>query len=115
VAMPRFKATYEGDVKKPLTALGMGPAFTGDADFSGMFAQGKNRIDKVKHKAVLEVKEEGAEAAAATAVIMTRAALVPSQIEPTVVFDRPFLCAICDDATGALVFLGAIYHPERLP
>jgi len=115
VAMPRFKETFEGDMKEPLIALGMGPAFSRDADFSGMFTQGKNRISKVKHKAVLEVKEEGAEAAAATAVIMTRAIALPQTPEPTVVFDRPFLCAICDDATGAVVFLGAIYHPEKLP
>jgi serpin B len=115
VGMPRFKATFEGDMKEPLIALGMGTAFSGDADFSGMFTHGKNRIIKVKHKAVLEVKEEGAEAAAATAVIMTRAVLLPQTTEPTVVFDRPFLCAICDDATGAIVFLGAIYHPEKLP
>jgi serpin B len=115
VAIPRFKATFEGEMKKPLSALGMAPAFSADADFSGMFTRGKNRIDKVKHKAVLEVKEEGAEAAAATAVITTRAAYTPEAPEPTVLFDRPFLCAICDDETGAVVFLGAIYHPEPLP
>jgi serpin B len=114
VAMPRFKATFEGEMKKPLSALGMAPAFRADADFSGMFTRGKNRIDKVKHKAVLEVKEEGAEAAAATAVITKRAVFTPEAPEPTVVFDRPFLCAISDDETGAVVFLGAIYHPEPL-
>ena len=59
--------------------------------------------------ASLEVNEEGAEAAAATALI-----LVPlSMSYPTVVaFDRPFLFFITNKKTGNVLFAGRVNNPE---
>jgi serpin B len=58
------------------------------------------------------VDEEGTEAAAATAVIMMRAAAVAPE-EP-VVFraDRPFLYLIRHRDTGAILFLGRMQDPR---
>lgn len=110
VFLPRFKAKFDAELSESLSALGMADAFDEiKADFRGMTGDTSLFIKLVRHQAVLEVNEEGAEAAAATGVVMQLKG-VPREI----VFraDRPFLCAIRDDETGALLFLGIINNPE---
>ena len=53
------------------------------------------------------VDEKGTEAAAATAVAISEAVSAPA----TVVIDKPFLFAIRDDATGAILFTGRVTNP----
>jgi len=105
VNLPRFTVSEKVDLTDPLTDLGMpiGPG----ADFSPMGLPGAY-IHKVMHSTFLEVNEEGTTAAAATADIMTMSAREPLNI----VVDHPFLCAIRDDQTGALLFVGAIRDPK---
>ena len=74
----------------------MKDAFTGAADFSGMDGNSSGlSIAAVLHKAFIDVKEEGTEAAAATAVVMMPGAMVPPS---GIVFraDHPFLFLIRD-------------------
>lgn len=103
--LPRFKMEYGiKNLNDSLTALGMGEAFTDAADFSGI--RKGVYISRVLHKAVIEVNEEGSEAAAATMVEMQEAALV----EPlTFIADRPFVFVIADDETGTILFMGKLY------
>ena len=109
VFLPRFKAEYSGHLRGPLSALGMGSAFERGADFRPM-GLNDSFIGEVIHKAVLDVDEEGTTAAAATAVIMTRAARLPP---PTVMrVDRPFFLALRDNATGTILFEGLIRDPQ---
>jgi serine protease inhibitor len=114
IVLPRFKLVYEATLNDALKALGMGIAFDGRrADFSGMIADGKPsaNIDEVKHKTFVEVNEEGTEAAAATSIGMVRMTMAP-QRNFSMIVDRPFFCAIRDNQTGALLFMGAIIDPE---
>lgn len=115
VEVPRFKAEYKSEIKETLMALGMNKCFSG-ADFSrfGSSPKGPIVIGRVLHKAVLEVNEEGAEAAAATAVEMKLESA--SRREGPFIFsaDRPFAVAIVDCGTGSVLFAGAIYDPEKL-
>ena len=61
--------------------------------------------------ASLEVNEEGAEAAAATAMILAPL----SMSYPTVViFDHPFLFFITNKKTGTILFAGRVNSPETL-
>lgn len=108
VVLPRFKVEYEAELNDALTALGMGVAFTSKANFRGMCAR-PLFISKVRHKTFMEVNEEGTEAAASTAVIMKR--LSPPQKFKMVV-DRPFFCAIRDNKTGTVLFMGSIVEPK---
>jgi len=112
ITMPRFTLECTFDLNDVLTALGMGIAFDPDrADFSGMVAE-QAWIDRVKHKTYVEVDEEGTEAAAVTSVGMALSAAAPEPEPFQMVVDRPFLCAIRDNATGLILFMGAVVDPE---
>jgi serpin B len=113
-AMPRYTATFRAELNAPLTHLGMSQAFEpGTADFSNLVEPPQRAyISLVVHRAFVRVDEEGTEAAAATAVTM-RATAVMMPPEKRMIVDRPFLIAIRDDRTKQILFLGAIYDPER--
>lgn len=110
IKIPRFKMDYESSLNEPLKAMGMGVAFVrGKADFSGMRDQNDLYISKVKHKAVVEVNEEGTEAAAATSVGI---ALVSAPRRFTFIADHPFLMMIRDQRTDAILFMGVVVDPK---
>lgn len=111
VALPRFKMTSEFSLKKTLTSLGMRLAFVpGGADFTGMSGSGKNlHIAAVVHKAFVDVNEEGTEAAAATAVVVT----TKGGLRMTPIFraDHPFVFLIRDNRSGSILFMGRMMNP----
>lgn len=112
VSLPKFKFSWGTEsLKEPLKAMGMTDAFQlGAADFSGMEPKKELYISNVFHKAFVAVDEDGTEAAAATAVVMTSGA-VPA--EPKAVdVNRPFLFMI-RDASGAVLFLGQVVDPSQ--
>jgi serpin B len=69
-------------------------------------------IGQIVHAAIIEVAEEGTEAAAATAATMVAKAI---RSPPAQMFrvDRPFLFAIVDETTGAVLFEGRIADPRQ--
>jgi serine protease inhibitor len=110
--LPRFKLEAEAELSRVLKSMGMGLAFTDEADFRDMTAARPTSIGVVRHKAFVEVNEEGTEAAAATAVVMTRAVAARGP-EPVVMrIDRPFFFAIRDEPTGLVLFMGCVYDPQ---
>ncbi len=67
IALPKFATSIKTDLKQLLIGMGMSTAFSpGVADFSGM-TDGV-WIEKIYHKATIELNEEGTEASAATVV-----------------------------------------------
>lgn len=104
--LPRFQLRERLDLSAVLKKMGLSQAFTPEADFSGISAKNGLFIDKVIHQATLDIKEEGAQAAAATAVLMKRESATPS-----VVVNRPFLFLIRDRATGGILFMGRLLNP----
>ena len=108
--LPRFTFRTSVSLKEQLAALGMPLAFTGDADFSGITTAEQLHIGAVLHQAFIAVDEEGTEAAAATAVVGRAGSARPEG--KALVVDRPFLFAIVDDATGAVLFLGRVTDPS---
>ncbi|MFC1718775.1 serpin family protein [Candidatus Poribacteria bacterium] len=106
VYLPRFKLEYKVKLNDALSSLGMGVAFGNGADF-GRMCPTPAFISEVNHKAFVEVNEEGTEAAAATVVEIAKLGGGPIAI----VFDRPFFCAIRDNETGALLFMGSVVDP----
>ncbi len=109
VMIPRLKIEYGGDLLTGLIALG-GNEIAGD-DLAGIGA-GPLQISSVMHKAIVEVNEEGTEAAAVTAVMLGRGVSRPSK-RFTLIADRPFFMAIRDNGTGAVLFTGIIWNPTQ--
>jgi serpin B len=115
LTLPRFTFDWGANLAGALGRVGMGLAFDAlRADFSGM--NGLSAPDPRAlffshcfHSAHVEVTEEGTEAAAATAAVGMILGL------PSAVFqaDRPFLFAIRDRRSGALLFLGRVADPSR--
>jgi len=105
---PRFKFSYQNLLNEELSDLGMGVAFSGAADFSGINGTGGICISKVLHKSFVEVNEEGTEAAAVTVVEMEYTSAGPGN---TLKIDKPFLFAIREVKTGTVLFIGRVQNP----
>ena len=110
IKIPRFQLEYDVVLNPALTALGMGIVFEDErADFSGMTSHSV-LIDRIKHKTFVEVNEEGTEAAGVTSVgISTTSVNLAKPFE--MIVNRPFFCAIGDDRTGTILFMGSILNP----
>ena len=108
VALPKVNMAAQVSMKPLLSKLGMGVAFTASADFAGLSPQACC-IGLVEHAATLQVGEQGTVASAATAVGIGASA---SRVEsPAVVFDRPYLLLVTDQATGEPLFLARVANP----
>jgi serpin B len=120
LVLPRFKTSFDVDLVSQFRAGGMTRAFDARlADFSGMSARPPSEvpiaIGSIRHRATIEVMEDGTEAAAATVVgVEARAAPGPQQRVEIERFyaDHPFLFAIIDDASGAVLFQGRMVDPR---
>jgi serpin B len=108
VTMPRFEVETQADLIPPLKSFGMSAAF-GDADFSGISDE-PLFVSAVVHQANISVDEKGTEAAAATAIAM---ALSAPHGDVEVHANRPFLFAVRDRQTGAVLFLGHVADPSQ--
>jgi serpin B len=112
IQLPRLKYEYEIKLDQVLSDMGMGIAFTGNADFTGINKGGNLKIDYVKHKTFIEVNEQGTEAAAVTVVAIELTSVGPPQnIQFRV--NSPFFYAITEKDTGAILFMGTVKNPKE--
>lgn len=107
VGIPKFKFSFEKELKDILTDMGMGIAFTENADFTQINPLGDLFISKVKHKTFIDVNEKGTEAAAVTSVGISITSLPPSFIA-----DRPFIFIIRESESNAILFIGKVENPN---
>lgn len=109
VELPRFSLKYERILNEELKALGMrAPFFGGGADFTRMSPLGRDLfIQFVKQNTFVAVDEVGTEAAAVTTV-----GIGIVSAPPAIRVDRPFVFAIRERFSGAILFIGKIV---RLP
>ena len=112
VTIPKFRAESEFSLRETLSRLGMANAFTGSADFSGINGAHNLTLADVRHKAFVDVSEEGTEAAAATG---TSVALVRMIVPDTPAFraDHPFLFLIRDTRSPVILFAGQLMNARR--
>lgn len=117
LALPRFKATFSADLVPSFVQQGMTRAFdTKLADFSGITghlpSETPAAIGAILHRAIIDVMEDGTEAAAATAVTVSVLSAPRPQQPEVFQVDRPFLFALIDNASGAILFQGRIVDPR---
>jgi serpin B len=94
----------------------------GKADLSDMAAEdgtsaGRKRLalQSVMHKAVIEVNEEGTEAAAVTSTTMCGCSLNSPPPPPRVDFvaDHLFAFFVIEEVSGAILFAGHVLDPAQ--
>lgn len=115
VTMPKFSVKSVVPAKSALVALGMPLPFTTEADFPKLVSPAfpEVYVSDVLHQATISVDENGTEASAATAIATVSVLITdPNPPEPLIVnIDRPFLFALRDNPTGAVLFLGQVVTP----
>lgn len=114
IYLPKFKFETSYGLNDYLKELGMQEAFASSADFSGITGGKDLFISSVVHKAFIEINEEGTEAAAATAVIMSYTSVNGGG--PTrIIFDadHPFLFLIQHKETDTILFMGKVSNPSE--
>ena len=112
VALPKFRSESEFSLRDVLAQLGMRDAFQRSADFSGIDDRRDLFLSVVRHKAFVDVSEEGTEAAAATGIGVSLVSAVVSPARVSFRADHPFLFFIRDTRTGLLLFAGRLFNPR---
>ncbi|XP_075826057.1 serpin B9-like [Microtus pennsylvanicus] len=109
VFLPKFKLKEDYDMESVCQHLGMVDVFQGSkADLSGMSPERDLCVSKCVHKCVMEVNEEGAEAAAASSMMVRGCGVA---VDPTFRADHPFLFFIRHNKTNSLLFCGRFSSP----
>ncbi|HSN43116.1 MAG TPA: serpin family protein [Propionibacteriaceae bacterium] len=109
LTFPEWKQRSTLTLRRPLTALGMGDAFTGRADFSGVTTAEPLTISEVHHQVFVAVDKYGTEAAAATGIGVVGGSA--PQEPRTLTLDRPFCWVIHDRDTRTPLFVGSVADP----
>ena len=110
LTMPKFDFESRLALHEILPEMSMPAAFDADtADFSGIADPSDLYIGVALHQANITVDEKGTEAAAVT-IIGVEATGAPESAEITL--DRPFLFAIVERETGAVLFMGRVVNPS---
>jgi len=108
--LPRFKIEDEFLLRQPIMNVGMKQMF------SGGFANITDLplwVSEIIQKTHIEVNEEGTEAAAVTAVVLTGFSGRGRRVEPIRFFaDRPFMFLIRERSTGTILFMGRVDDPN---
>jgi serpin B len=104
IALPKFRLAYEADLTEPLSEMGIGVALDGRrADFGALCPRTRLHVSSLAHKACLDVNEQGAADGADSAQ--------SGEDDFFMAVDRPFVCAVGDNATGTPLFLGSVVNP----
>lgn len=109
VFLPKFKLEMTYDMVSVLQGLGVLEAFqSGRADFSAMSPSEGLCLSALAHKSVVEVDEEGTEAAAASAMLQVDSCMVN---QPRFCADHPFLFFIRHNGSRSTLFCGRFSSP----
>lgn len=110
IGLPKFKLGYRTELRSTLENIGV-PTIFGNADFSNLSDE-PVQVDNILHETMIEVSEEGSEAAGVSGSILgTRSGVIQRPKELN--FDRPFLFVIQDHKNNVPLFTGKIVDPLK--
>ncbi|HCY43466.1 MAG TPA: proteinase inhibitor I4 serpin [Prolixibacteraceae bacterium] len=109
VYLPKFEFKFDNSLVDELMALGMTDAF-GNANFSGIADAADLVISEVMHKSYIKVDERGTEAAAVTGITVE---LTSMPVDNSFRADHPFVFAIREKDTEAILFIGKVMNPVQ--
>ena len=117
VQFPKFKIDFEIELSENFKSLGLLLPFSDQADFSKLSEVAMSdriRISLIQHKVFFEVNEEGAQAAAATAVVLKGRSMIPKSKE--FIANRPFIYEIVriNSATSEDILFVGFFKPEKV-
>jgi len=108
LAMPKFKLDFGVFLQNALGGIGIRDL--SDPINCDLARIGHNMsVDLIIHKAMIDVDEQGTEAAAVTIGAAYGSPVPPPPVVMRV--DHPFIFSICDTVTGQVLFLGTIFVP----
>ncbi|NXA11251.1 A1AT antiproteinase, partial [Sapayoa aenigma] len=108
--LPKFSVSGSYDVKNLFEKMGVTEVFSDQADLSGVAEKTLLKVSKAIHKAMVDVRENGTEAAAVTMLEIVPLSL-PFPPPPQITLNRPFLIIIIDQTIHSMLFLGKIVNP----
>ncbi|XP_036986225.2 alpha-1-antichymotrypsin [Artibeus jamaicensis] len=111
IFLPKFSVSSNYNLKDVLSQLGMRQVFTTEADLSGVTGTKGLMVTQVVHRTLIDVAENGTEAAAATAIGLALLSLRIPDIR--VEFNRPFLLAILSKDTQNVLFFAKVVNPKE--
>ena len=105
--IPKFKISFGFEASEVLKSLGLVLPFQGGLTEMVDSPEGeKLYVSSIFHKSFIEVNEEGTEAAATSAGVIS-----DRRMPITFVADRPFLFTIREETTGTVLFIGNLLNP----
>jgi serpin B len=111
VYLPKFEFKFDDSLVDELQVLGMTDAFNdAKANLSGISDAAKLVISEVMHKSYIKVDERGTEAAAVTGITI---GVTSMPIDNSFRADHPFVFAIREKDTKAILFIGKVMNPKQ--
>jgi len=112
VFLPKFEFKFDDSLVDELMALGMTDAFNDTkANLTGISDAAQLVISQVMHKSYIKVDERGTEAAAVTGITVGTTSIGP---DTSFRVDHPFVFAIREKDTQAILFIGKVLDPKQL-
>ncbi|KAG8547804.1 hypothetical protein GDO81_027446 [Engystomops pustulosus] len=105
ISLPKLKLDSDFGLSETLSALGLYDLFE-TPDFCALSDSPELAITDVRHRAILDVREDGAKAAAATSVTVGRTMSLFSA-------NRPFLYILADDIKKIPIVIGRVADPSK--
>lgn len=109
IGLPRFSLQGNANLLPTLEKVGLSDGMKSPTALAAFGAGAK--LTQVQQRAMIDVDEEGAEAAAATAVIVGRSLVVDDSYH--MVVDKPFLFALRDRQSGLILVAGYVGHTPK--
>ncbi len=111
VHMPKYKFDFEIKLLEGLINLGVKDMFAAELANFNKISKVDLYISKAKHKAHIEVSEDGVKAAAATGFAFAESALIEEEKPVIININKPHMVIIRDKNTQDIWFVGSIYNP----